>query len=197
MNAFFSGAKVGYEKVHGRRGRKSRAWREAQLACFNQFRSLSGGFHVTSSPPCWWTVNKRSLISSLCLSTSICSFHRGYLCLPRLHENHFLAQASKLSVTLVEASSLLVKFAWILWRCAWVVKYHMLEEGYFLSYNYTDERTASQLRITEKIKAVLFKVCNIWGEYITPKVWMELQSKRFLVQTNNKGRSETKFYFVS
>ena len=29
-----------------------------------------GGFHVTSSPPCWWTVNKRSLISLLCLSTS-------------------------------------------------------------------------------------------------------------------------------
>ena len=123
MLSLISGAKFGYEKVHGRRGGKSRAWKEAQLACFNQFRSLSGGFHVTSSPPCWWTVNKRSLISSLCLSTSICSFHRGYLCLPRLHENHFLAQASKLSVTLVEASSLLVKFAGILWRCAWVVKY--------------------------------------------------------------------------
>ena len=46
-----------------------------------------GGFHVTSSPPCWWTVNKRSLISSFCLSTSICSFHHCYLCLPRLHEN--------------------------------------------------------------------------------------------------------------
>ena len=24
--------------------------------------------------PCWWTVNKRSLISSFCLSTSICLF---------------------------------------------------------------------------------------------------------------------------
>ena len=47
-----------------------------------------GGFHVTSSPPCWWTVNKRLLISSFCLSTSICSFHHCYLCLPRLHENH-------------------------------------------------------------------------------------------------------------
>jgi len=47
-----------------------------------------GGFHVTSSPPCWWTANKRSLISSFCLSTSICSFHHCYLCLPRLHENH-------------------------------------------------------------------------------------------------------------
>ena len=47
-----------------------------------------GGFHVTSSPACWWTVNKRSLISSFCLSTSICSFHRCYLCLPRLHEKH-------------------------------------------------------------------------------------------------------------
>ena len=47
-----------------------------------------GGFHVTSSPPCWWTVNKRSLISALCLSTSICSFHHCYLRLPRLHENH-------------------------------------------------------------------------------------------------------------
>ena len=47
-----------------------------------------GGFHVTSSPPYWWTVNKRLLISSFCLSTSICSFHHCYLCLPRLHENH-------------------------------------------------------------------------------------------------------------
>ena len=46
-----------------------------------------GGFRVTSSAPCWWTVNKRSLISSLSLSTSICSFHHCYLCLPRLHEN--------------------------------------------------------------------------------------------------------------
>ena len=36
------------------------------------------------------TVNKRSLISSLCLSTNICSFHHRYLCLPRLHENHLL-----------------------------------------------------------------------------------------------------------
>ena len=54
----------------------------------NGFNFRIGGFHVTSSPPCWWTVNKRSLISSLCLSTSICSFHHCYLCLPRLHENH-------------------------------------------------------------------------------------------------------------
>lgn len=37
----------------------------------------------------------------------------------------------------------------------------MLEVSFFLSYNYTDERTASELLITEKIKAVLFKVCNI------------------------------------
>ena len=36
----------------------------------------------------WWTVNKRLLISSLRLSTSICSFHHSYLCLPRWHENH-------------------------------------------------------------------------------------------------------------
>ena len=35
----------------------------------------------------WWTV-KRSLISSFCLSTSICSFRHCYLCLWRLHENH-------------------------------------------------------------------------------------------------------------
>ena len=47
-----------------------------------------GGFHVTLSLPCWWTVNKRSLISSFCLSTSICSFHHCYLCLLRLDENH-------------------------------------------------------------------------------------------------------------
>ena len=51
---------------------------------------LIDDFHVTSSPPCWWTVNKRLLISSFCLSTSICSFHHCYLCLPRLHENHLL-----------------------------------------------------------------------------------------------------------
>ena len=50
--------------------------------------SCIGGFHVISSPPCWWTVNKRSLISSFCLSTSICSFHHCYWCVPRLHENH-------------------------------------------------------------------------------------------------------------
>ena len=49
-----------------------------------------GGFRVTSSPPCWWTVNERLLISPFCLSTSICSFHHCYLCLPRLHENHLL-----------------------------------------------------------------------------------------------------------
>ena len=52
-----------------------------------------GGFHVTSSLPRWWTVNKRSLISSLCLSTSICSFLHCYLCLPRLHETHLLSSA--------------------------------------------------------------------------------------------------------
>ena len=33
-------------------------------------------------------VHKRSLVSWLCLSTSICSFHHCYLCLPGLHENH-------------------------------------------------------------------------------------------------------------
>ena len=49
-----------------------------------------GGFHVTSSPPCWWTVKNRSLISAFCFSTRICSFHYCYLCLPRLHENHLL-----------------------------------------------------------------------------------------------------------
>ena len=27
--------------------------------------STIGGFHVTSSPRCWWTVDKRSLISDL------------------------------------------------------------------------------------------------------------------------------------
>ena len=55
-------------------------------------RRLIGGFHVTSSPPCWWTVNKRLLICLLCLSTSICSFHHCYLWLLRLHENHLLFQ---------------------------------------------------------------------------------------------------------
>ena len=36
-------------------------------------------------------VNKRLLISSLCFSTSIFSFHHCYLCLPRLHENYLFA----------------------------------------------------------------------------------------------------------
>ena len=54
----------------------------------DNFQRAIGGFHVTSSPPCWWTVNKRPLIGSFCLSTSICSLHLCYLCLPRLHENH-------------------------------------------------------------------------------------------------------------
>ena len=57
------------------------------------FQTNIGGFHVTSSPPCWWTVNKRLLISSFCLSTSICSFHHCYLCLPRLHENHLYGKS--------------------------------------------------------------------------------------------------------
>ena len=39
-------------------------------------------------------VNKRSLISWLCLSTSICSFHLCYLCLLRLHENHLYCTVS-------------------------------------------------------------------------------------------------------
>ena len=56
--------------------------------CGSQWRPRIGGFHVTSSPPCWWTVNKKSFISSFCLPTSICSFHHCYLCLLRLDENH-------------------------------------------------------------------------------------------------------------
>ena len=63
--------------------RTCRSWLKQFLFLFS-----IGGFYVTSSPRCWWMVNKRSLISSLCLSTSICSFHHCYLCLPRLHENH-------------------------------------------------------------------------------------------------------------
>ena len=63
-----------------------------------------GGFHVTSSPPCWWTVNKRSLISSFCLSTSICSFHHCYLCLPRLHENHLYHSRSSTSLMFESAT---------------------------------------------------------------------------------------------
>ena len=39
--------------------------------------------------------NKRSLISSFCLSTSICSSHRCYLCLPRLRENHLYGTRNK------------------------------------------------------------------------------------------------------
>ena len=70
-------------------GETSQAARSEETQLFSRLRI--GGFHVTSLPPCWWTVNKRSLISSLCLSTSICSFHHCYLCLPRLHENHLYA----------------------------------------------------------------------------------------------------------
>ena len=66
--------------------KKKQAWGSTSLP--------KGGFHVMSSLPCWWTVNKRSLISSLCLSTSICSFHHCYLCLPRLHENHLYGTSS-------------------------------------------------------------------------------------------------------
>ena len=61
-----------------------------RLSATTNHSAQQGGFHVTSSPPCWWTVNKRSLISSFCLSTSLCSFHHCYLCLPRLHESHLL-----------------------------------------------------------------------------------------------------------
>ena len=62
--------------------------RSVLLATTRKAWFRAGGFHVTSSPPCWWTVNKRSLISSFRLSTTICSFHHCYLCLPILHENH-------------------------------------------------------------------------------------------------------------
>ena len=63
--------------------------RSVLLATTRKAWFRAGGFHVTSSPPCWWTVNKRSLISSFRLSTTICSFHHHcYLCLPILHENH-------------------------------------------------------------------------------------------------------------
>ena len=47
-----------------------------KVSCLSS--SVIGGFHVMSSPPCWWTVNKRSLINSLCLSTSIWSFDHCY-----------------------------------------------------------------------------------------------------------------------
>ena len=70
----------------GRENLLSSQWLPVYIFTYASVRI--GGFHVTSSPPCWWTVNKRSLISSLCLSTSICSFHHCYLCLLRLHENH-------------------------------------------------------------------------------------------------------------
>ena len=76
---------------------RSRARDKQQRRHFFCYKSnmTIGGFHVTSSPPCWWTVNKRSLISSLCLSTSICSFHHCYLCLPRLHENHLFCSCGE------------------------------------------------------------------------------------------------------
>ena len=75
-----SGRMKGFERCF--KGEDQGTW------CRQNLHAAMGGFHVTSSPPCWWTVNKRLLISSFCLSTSICSFHHCYLCLPRLHENH-------------------------------------------------------------------------------------------------------------
>ena len=71
-------------------GREGASQKRTCRSLLKQFLFLFsiGGFYVTSSPRCWWMVNKRLLISSLCLSTSICSFHHCYLCLPRLHENH-------------------------------------------------------------------------------------------------------------
>ena len=63
--------------------RMCRSWLKQFLFLFS-----IGGFYVTSSPWCWWMVNKRFIISLLFWSTSICSFHHCYLCLPRLHENH-------------------------------------------------------------------------------------------------------------
>ena len=59
-----------------------------QRCCAKSRRSESsrviGGFHVYVIAA---MVNKRSLISSFFLSTSIFSFHHRYLCLPRLHGN--------------------------------------------------------------------------------------------------------------
>ena len=81
-----------------------------------------GGFHVASSPPCWWTVNKRSLISSFCLSTRICSFHHCYLCLPRLHENHLYYSNSRSSTSLMFESKTLTP-SWLLYsleRIRWL-----------------------------------------------------------------------------
>ena len=51
-------------------------------------------------------VHKRSLISSLCLSTSICSFHHCYLCLPRLH--HFFLLGFFLCVVLFASRNVLL-----------------------------------------------------------------------------------------
>ena len=82
------------------------------------YASVLGGFHVTSSPPCWWTVNKRSLISSFCLSTSICTFHHCSLCLPRLHENHLL-----LFFTVSFPSSLSIATLYILFEQT-ITEYH-------------------------------------------------------------------------
>ena len=66
-------------------------WKYIQITVWwGLYKLWIGGFHVTSSTPCWWTVNKRTLISSFCLSTSICSFHHCYLCLLRLDENLLL-----------------------------------------------------------------------------------------------------------
>ena len=90
---------VSHYKVHKKETQNSgELWILVYFRCIlsvRDFLERIGGFRVTSSPACWWTVNKRSLISSLCLSTSICSFHHCYLCLPRLHENHLCCRVNK------------------------------------------------------------------------------------------------------
>ena len=54
---------------------------------------------------------KTSLISSLCLSTAICSFHHCYLCLPRLLENHLY---KRVGVSLVQV------YKWVGQSVIWV-----------------------------------------------------------------------------
>ena len=47
-----------------------------------------GGFHVMSSPPCWWTETKDLSLAALVRPPVIVKLLHCYLCLQRLVANH-------------------------------------------------------------------------------------------------------------
>ena len=90
---------------------------------------------VTSSPPSWWTVHKRWLISSLCLSTSICSVHHCYLCLPRLHENHLFNWEQVVELVRCKPMKCFddeVMNIWksYMWTAEWKIKWRMITTSF-------------------------------------------------------------------